>query len=210
MKIIWETTAYGQVGFRVELHEYDAVPPVDALLMDATPSSTNMEREAVAAYLAFGHWVSGDLQLPHGLGPATARAIEEDLSLVSVHPSPVEYYPKPLEIGVREVVVGFDESFISRPWSITALPSSEWSGALRGLRSLVVPNNAFALDAAASGSFTAFRARLAVAVLFAGDLSADVLVVHPPDVVPDQEKERIRKLLLATRLGVSFVDPHAS
>ncbi|MBO1031882.1 hypothetical protein IPV09_11105 [Tessaracoccus sp. SD287] len=207
MKITWKSTNYGQIGFHAELHEYDAVPPVDAMLVDKAPATTNLEREAIAAYLTWGHWVSGDLHLPHRLGPNTAAAIEADMSEVAVRPSPIEYYPKPLEVGLREVRVGFDETFIGRDPSIAVLPVSEWTGSMRGLQSVAVASNAFTLDFIASKSYPSIRARLAVAVLFAGDVSADVLAVHCPARLPSSEKDRLTKLLLAARLGVRFVEP---
>lgn len=206
MKITWKGTTSGQVGFHAELQEYDAVPPVGSLLLDHAPSSVNLEREAMAGYLAFGHWTSGDLQLPHRLGPNTAAAIERDMKHVSVRPSPIEYYPKPLEVGHRAVQVGFTPSNISQQTSsITVLPASEWTGSMRSLQSIVIASNAFALDSAASGSFEAIRARLAVATLFAGDLSADVLHVHHPDL-DATEQNRLRELLLSVRLGLEFVE----
>lgn len=207
MRISWKSTLFGQFGFHAELQEYDATPPIGSLLMDKAPASMNLEREALAGYLAFGPWVSGDLHLPHKLGPNTAAAIENDMSLVTVRPSPIEYYPKPLEIGLREVAVGFDPTFISAIPSIAVLQASEWSGSIRGLQSVAVASNAFALDSMASESFAGIRARLAVAVLFAGDVSADVLVVHSPSSLPEPEKDRLTRLLLAVRLGVRFVEP---
>lgn len=205
MKITWKSTNYGQIGFHTELQEYDAVPPAESLLLDHAPASMNPEREAIAAYLAFGHWTSGDLQLPHRLGPNTAAAIEHDMRHVAVRPSPVEYYPKPLEFGLREVHVGFDADAVRNDVSsIAVLPASEWSGALRGLKSLAIASNAFVFDIAASKDTTqGIRSRLAVAVLFAGDLSADTLVVNA-NGVPEAERERLTALLLAVRLGIRF------
>lgn len=211
MKITWKGTNYGQVGFHTELQEYDAVPPVDSLVMDHAPATMNLEREAMAAYLAFGHWTSGDLQLPHRLGPNTAAAIERDMKHVPVRPSPVEYYPKPLELGIRNVHVGFDAVNIRNDMpSIAVLPASEWSGSMRGLASLAVASNAFVLDLAASTDTTqTIRSRLSVALLFAGDLSADTLIVAG-DNIPQAERDRLKALLLAVRLGLQFTDSENS
>lgn len=167
----------------------------------------NLEREAIAAYLAFGHWTSGDLQLPHRLGPNTAAAIERDMKHVSVRPSPIEYYPKPLEIGTREVHVGFNESNLSQDVpSISILAASHWTGAIRSLSSIAVASNAFAFDFATSSERTqSIRAQLAVAVLFAGDMSADTFIMNGSRI-PEHERERIAALLLAVRIGVQFTD----
>lgn len=205
MKITWKSTNYGQIGFHTELQEYDAVPPAESLLLDHAPASMNPEREAIAAYLAFGHWTSGDLQLPHRLGPNTAAAIEHDIRHVAVRPSPVEYYPKPLELGMRDVRVGFDASYVRNDVpSIAVLPASEWSGSLRSLASLAVVSNAFVFDTVASTDTSqGIRSRLAVAVLFAGDLSADTFVVDG-EHIPGIEREKLTALLLAVRLGIRF------
>lgn len=203
MRITWKSTHYGQVGLHAELDEYDATPPVDALLMDHAPMLKNPEREGIAAYLAFGRWVSGDLALPHKIGPNTAAAIERDLELVHVRPRPIEYYPKPLEIGVREVSVHFEHAGDSCGSSITVLPASRWSGSIRGLQSVSVASNAIAFDDSLSGSFRSVRARLAIAVLFAADVSANTLVVRG-DLIAGTERHRIEALLLSTRLGVRY------
>lgn len=206
MKLTWNSSTTGQVGFHVaELGEYDAEPPVRALLLDHAPTSINLEREAIAAYLAFGRWTSGDLTLPHKLGPNTAHAIESDMKHVSIRPNPIEYYPKPLELGIRTVRVSFTDATLPASRSaITVLDSSEWNGSVRGLRSIAVGANAVALDRAASTDFEQIRARLAVAVLFAGDLSADVLDVVGAQGLPSSERKRLEALLLAARLGVRF------
>lgn len=207
MRITWKGTNYGQVGFHTELQEYDAVPPTDSLVMDRAPATVNFEREAIAAYLAFGHWTSGDLQLPHRLGPNTAAAIEADMKHVAVRPGPIEYYPKPLEVGLRDVHVGFDATHVrSDIPSLAVLPSSEWAGGLRGLSSMTVASNAFVFDKATSSSdFEEIRSRLAVAVLFAGDLSADRLIING-EKISLSERERLSALLLAVRLGILFVE----
>lgn len=208
MKFKWEAQGHARIGLHVELGEYDANPPVTSLLLDYAPLSMNPERLAIAAYLAFGRWASGDFLLPMKLGPATASAIERDLRHVDVRPGPIEYYPKPLEVGVREVglLVGNEHTPAPSDSTITVLPSSSWHGGMRGLRSITVASNAYALDNAASTTPESVRARLAVGVLFAGDLSADRVSIRWPHSLPDTEKSRISALLLSVRLGVRFVE----
>lgn len=205
MKVSWSSTHDNRIGFHTELHEYDAVPPVAALLIDHAPAMINAEREAVASYLAFGHWVSGDLQLAHKVGPNTASAIERDMSFVDVRPSPLEYYPKPLPTGSRRVSVDFDGSGVSSSGPfISVLPASRWNGALRSHNGIALGSNAFVFDAAASGGHVAIRCRLAVAVLFAEDLLADTFVLRANDV-DAREISRIRKLLAAVNIGLDLV-----
>lgn len=209
MKLIWKSSHYGQIGFHVESrHEYDSFPPVSSLTLDHAPTDVNREREAISAYLAFGAWVSGDLELPHRLGPNTASAIERDLALVSIRPSPIEYYAKPLDQGSKVVDVHFGPTgLLANGPAICVLRSAEWNGALTTVNCIGVASNAFALDAAVKGSFESIRARLAVAVLFAGELSADSLRVHLDGIyVPVEERRRIVELTLSARLGIQFLD----
>ena len=208
MKFNWGTQERARIGLHVELGEYDASPPVTSLLLDYAPLSMNPERLAIAAYLAFGSWASGDFLLPTKLGPATASAIERDLKHVDVRPGPIEYYPKPLEVGVREVslLITKEPTLSCSDSTIAVLPSSSWNGGMRGLRSITVASNAFALDIAASSTPESIRARLAVGVLFAGDLSADCISIQCSQPLPDSEKSRISALLLSVRLGARFVE----
>lgn len=207
MRVTWTSTSRGQVGFQAEPQEYDAIPPVDSLLLSHPPLSTNPERMAIAAYLAFGYWTSGDLVLPQRLGPNTATAIERDLTHVQVRPGPVEYYPKPLDSGMHDVQVTFDAiGSASRIPAISVLNSSAWAGSIRGIHQLHVSSNAFAPDGFCAGSFQSIRARLAVAVIYSVDLSADRLIIHDGLDTPEDERMRLRALLLSTRLGLTFVD----
>lgn len=209
MRIEWQHTPQGSVGFRAQPEEYDAVPPVDALLMESSPNLLNPERKAIAAYLAFGRWTSGDLTLDFKFGPTTASAIERDTSHLDIRPGPIEYYPKPLSVGTDEVAV----TFHARNWTdpntttLSVLPSSDWAGGLRSLSSIAIASNAFALDHASSNHTTSIRARLAVAVLFSEELAADTLVVSSEETIDEQERFRLTNLLLAARLGLLFQDP---
>lgn len=208
MKITWSTTNYGQTGFHIEhLGEYDAQPPVNSLLMDRAPRTMNPERQAIAAYLAFSPWISGDLHLPQRLGPNTAAAIERDHEHVQIRPVPIEYYPKPLEIGHRRAELVLDSFGHSGDSAfINIVRASDWAGSIRGLKSISVASNAFTLDAAAAHNEVSIRARLAVAVLFAGELSVDALILPDDIVISEREFESLRKLLLAARIGFEVKD----
>ena len=209
MRIEWQHTPQGSVGFHAQPGEYDAVPPVDALLMESSPTLLNPERKAIAAYLAFGRWTSGDFTLDFKFGPTTASAIERDTKHLDIRPGPIEYYPKPLSAGTDEVAVEFDARVWNDPHTTTlsVLPSSEWAGGLRSLSSIAIATNAFALDHASLDDTISIRARLAVAVLFSEELAADTLIVSSGECIDEQERLRLTNLLLAARLGLLFQDP---
>lgn len=206
MRIEFEESVHARATLRCIPEEYDATPPVSELYLDCVPVALNPERLAIAAYLAFGHWASGDFQLPRKLGPNTAAAIERDLSHVSIRPGPIEYYPKPLEVGIRDIDVSIGNGIADTrsPYTINIYESSGWNGALRSLNSISVSSNAFAIDAARPTTHQSIRAQLAVAVMLAAELSADRLVVNDTCNIQASERRQIESLLLASRLGICF------
>lgn len=181
------------------LGEYDAHPPVDRLIIDHQPRAENPELVGMACYLAFGNWCGGELQLPVKIGPATADAMARDSARAGVGllPAPIEYYPKPLPLGVREIRVS--RSLDRMPAdTILDVRIDQWSGSMRSHTSVILPTNSFLFDSQSGG----VRAHLAVAVLFANDIQADQLVVE--GVVSEAEMERLTALLSAVRIGVRF------
>lgn len=189
-----------QFSLSVELDEYDAAPPVGQLLLDRRPRNRQNDRDAIAAYLAFGQWAAAGFSLPAKISPATAEAIRADSHLSGgLIAEPIEYYPKALPIGSAKVVVtrAIGQSFLERA-ELALLQADTWNGAVGTTRSLALGSNAFVLDGDAS-----VRAHLAVAVLFATDLDADCFVLEGWDV-PDGEAQRLRSLLSAVRLGIDF------
>lgn len=182
--------------------EYDAYPPLPALIMDGAPGRLDPDRLALAAYLAFGRWCAGDLTLPEqGASPAVAEAIEDDARPVRVRPSPVQYAPRALVRGETEVAVSTslpaDDAAGPR---IAVVPSTVAEGRLRTGDATVVASNAFLLDAAA-GPAQGFRAHLAVAVLFAEDHSAAGLRL-PSVAVGDAGMAPLRALLRSVNLSL--------
>jgi hypothetical protein len=189
-----------QYSLSVELHEYDAAPPVNQLLLDRRPRIRQNDRDAIAAYLAFGAWASAGFSLPAKISPATAEAIRADSRASGgLIAEPIEYYPKALPIGSSSVALtrAIGPTFSERP-ELALLQADTWNGAVATTRSLALGSNAFVLDGDAS-----VRAHLAVAVLFAADLDADSFVLDGWRV-PEREEERLRSLLSAVRLGVAF------
>lgn len=207
MKIQWTKNSFGQTGFVTERSEYDAVLPIDSLMMDNAPLLINPEREAVAAFLAFGSFASGEFQLSRKFGPATAEALVKASDPVPLYPHPIEYYPKPLPGGLRSCFVGTDISVLSQEQEIAELSfavlrSDQWNGSIVAHHAFGVASNAFLIDAMRKSNN--IRAQLAVAVLFAEDFNVDYFVVSS-DLVNDPEEQKfIENLLLVCKLGIVF------
>lgn len=193
----------GETALEPTAGEYDAIPPLNALHLGAGPRTLSADREAIAAYLAFGAWTSGDLTLPRPLSPATAEAIERDALPIRIRPREVQYAPTALPRGSRSV-----EVFTDHPpgptddVTIVVLPNVGTDGALRSRTSLTISSNAVALDMAARPGEESCRARLAIAVLVAEDMDADQLRLHAPSPLPEVEVNRLRALLSSVNLGL--------
>ena len=199
MKVSLQTLPSLQFEVQVTSEEYDSAPPVSSLLIDRTPRIRQNDRDAIAAYLAFGAWASAGLTMPGRISPATAAAIRADSGSINLDVGPIEYYPKALPIGESSVTLtrSASSSIVARP-ELTILRSDNWNGALATKDSLAVGANAFVF-----GADDSMRAHLAVAVLLAADLRADSFVVSDHDVSKD-EQARIRALLGTVRLGIHF------
>lgn len=188
------------LGARVE--EYDAFPPVASLLLDALPARRLPDREAIAGYLAFGRWASGDITLPAAPSPFVAEALEKDAHPVRLRARGVEYTPRAVPRGERTVTVRFDLPTMPPEHPTLALvPSTAAHGVFAAGELLVVPSNAFVLDHAAPSRL---RARLAVAVLFSADIDADLLQV-PPGMLDEAEHERLARLLQSVNLELDVL-----
>ncbi|MDY3664634.1 hypothetical protein [Schaalia hyovaginalis] len=203
MKIEIHRHRYAPFAMHCMREEYDAFPSVDALLVDAVPETLSPDRLAIAAFLAFGRWASGDFILPEKLSPAAAEAIEMAAHPVRVRPQPVEYYPKAIPLGSTTAPLSFAPEYWPGGASLCVLPADFFNGAIITSRGIAVASNAFLLDAA-EPSTSSIRARLAVAVLFAEDFDIAALRIpaaHAPD---SAELVELKGLLSACGLGLEL------
>lgn len=200
MRIVWEQEESGATRLTAEPEEYDAFPPMGSVLLDAPPARRDADREALAAYLLFGRWMSGEASLPGGPSPHLAEAIERDASPVRLRVRNVESAPRALPRGERavQVVFGLPDRAPRMP-TLAVVPSTVAGGLFRTADLMVIPSNAVLLDWVDSGSL---RARLGVAVLFAADAGAEVLRLAPGELGTD-EQARLTTLLLSVNLELS-------
>ncbi|MBG6083535.1 hypothetical protein [Zhihengliuella flava] len=107
MKIQQDDTA-ADWALRAVPQEYDAYPPILRFSVPrAREDSDDLhpDRLGLCAYLVFGPYTSGALELPEGISPALARAIETDAAPVPVRPAPVSYEAAKLPLGGPSVSV---------------------------------------------------------------------------------------------------------
>lgn len=199
MKIETKLTPGGQYSLAAVLGDYDGQPPVNELIVDHPPRVENPELIGMACYLAFGRWCGGELQLPVKVGPATADAMRRDAAAsgIGLLPAPIEYYPKPLPLGVREARLSRSLD-IDEKAAIHDVRIDQWAGSLRGHSRLVVPSNSFLID----GVGNEVRAHLAVALLFADDMQVDSLSVE--SAASEDDRPNLASLLSAVRIGIQF------
>lgn len=176
---------------------FDGIPPVHRLVLGGSPLHSHPDRIGLAAYLAFGCYASGEFVLPSAVGPELASAVEDDCRPIRVRPGPVEYVPRIMATGQQSVAVRHGRAVSLERNRIQIVPGVSARGYFRGDDSLTVSSNSFAFG---SGP----RAVLAVAVLFAEDLSAADLRFDTLQPIDDREEERLRQLLLSVGLGFSW------
>lgn len=165
MRISKSRNSLRQVAYAVELSEYDAEPPSRTWLLDELPDKINPELEAVALYLVFGPWCGGEFVVPQKMGPNTAASISGHAG-VEFFPGPIEYYPKRLAIGKRQIRLTSEITETGAATLVT-LNLDEWNGSLKSTDSLILASNTN-LFAKASDNPAAL---IAPAVLLAEELS---------------------------------------
>lgn len=202
MILSWESHEGGAVSLVARVQEYDAIPPIDSLKIDALPSRRHPDREVLASYLAFGRWTSGDLVVPDGPSPLVAEAIEQDASPMRVRPREVTYAARSLPHGrYRVSVVDYLPSTQSPDRQLAVVPNVLARGVFETARQFIVPSNAFALGEEPASRL---RSLLAVAVLFAADIDADALCVKIDGVSPE-DVARLVALLQCVNLELDLI-----
>lgn len=205
MIVTWDEATDQGHALRAAPEVYDAFPPVDALVLDGLPRLRDPDRVALASYLAFGAWSSGSFVVPQDLSPTAAEAIEVDARPLPIRPGPLEYAARALPRTVGTVDVRFTLSPQPAEHPVLAVvPNTLAHGVFRAEATTIVPSNAFVLDSARASTAPCFRARLAVAVLFAEDVGASVLRIT--DAASDAaELARLQALTRSVNLDVRFV-----
>lgn len=199
MKISKARTKSRQLGYTVELSEYDAEPPTRLWLIDEAPDNINPELEAMALYLIFGRWCGGEFEVPRKMGPNTATAISND-AVAEMFCSPIEFYPKALPQGEGCLNVTTELNNSDRR-TFVSLPSSSWNGSVRSTDSIVVASNSDLFGASKDDP----TPLAALSLLFVETLNADELRFVDSSVeVSVRHLSRLQNLLNHVRIGVRW------
>lgn len=203
MIVSWDTELQAEPALRAVAEEYDAFPTPDVLITGAMPTRRHPEREAVAAYLAFGGWTSGSFAGPSPMSPLTADSIERDAAPVRMRCRDVVYAPTGLPRGRRtlDLSFGLPPAGLDEP-TLAVVPGTQGRGALQIGKNLIVSSNAFAIDAVLAAGTRGIRARLAVGVLFAEDMDAAAFRVDE-GLLGGQELTALRQLLRTVNLELN-------
>jgi hypothetical protein len=209
MIVKWASELVGHVGFSVSADDYDGEPSFQSFWFDSSPKSRHPDREAVAAFLVFGSYMGGHVQLPHKFSPAVDSAMRGILSPLPVVFSPVEYYPKALPDGSRVLALSWSDLVQEQtdPGDeggayLRIERSDKFAGALRTIRGLTIASNAWLHCRGQQGSLAEISPYVAAAVLFAEDLDADTIRLpglHDPS---SREWQELSHLLATARLGL--------
>ncbi|MGP4982074.1 hypothetical protein [Glutamicibacter arilaitensis] len=100
MIINWNSkNEYGFSEITVIPGVYDAYPPIESLLMSASPRSISEDKIAIAATLAFGEFLSGPIAFPFAVSPMVAEAMMDYLRPLSVYIEKIDFNPKAIHSG---------------------------------------------------------------------------------------------------------------
>ena len=200
----------GRVGFNAVPGQYDAVPPIESLLVDRDLSLITDDVLSLSGFLAFLPYCSGSTTLPRKVSPELAQAMEASMSPAWSQISPVEFEPRAAPVGDGFLFV--DSEFTApaplpniwgmpRNMSVSVLDAAEWAGSILSMDSLAVASNAAILSKCAPSSL-AFTPYLAVALLYMESYRCGTLVV-PDDVLSDDDAwQRVKQLVSACKFSL--------
>lgn len=210
MIITWRGELVGHVGLTAVPNDYDGNPQFSNFWFDASPKAIHPDRQAVAAYLIFGSYMSGRVQMPHAFSPAVEAALRFDAEPVSISFNPIEYYPKALPIGSRVLDLSWEGSsnnceIADSPGSayLHILQSDRAAGSIRTVNGLTIGSNAWLHTSSKRDSLQRIYPFVAAAVLFAEDLEVDVVRVPLGYDEGTAEWRALSSLLASARLGLA-------
>lgn len=200
MIINYKTSPCGLLEIVPTPEEYDAFPPVRSLICYQTPENFNADRLAVATYLAFGPWTSGQLTFPEAISPSTADAIEKDASPQKIRPYPIEYSSRQLPAGNR--TMHFRKDITTTPNGqeyVIVLPTAKATGALHMPNLSMLSSNAFIIDSARELPYRSINAQLGAIAVYADVLALRTIIV-PNEQIADNQLYRLRALFATVNL----------
>lgn len=211
MKITWfGRNGTGRFGFLAEPGAYDAIPPVNELLVDRDMALISDDVLALSGFLTFAPYCSGVVSLPRKISPELAAAMQRFAQPDWLQVSPVEFEPRraPQGHGFAFVSSSADLGFkLPNSWgrprnvAISVLDSSEWAGSLVAMDRILIASNAsvFARFGPDALSLLPF---VSVALLYLESYRCTTVVV-PDDAIADEAVwERLVDLVTACKLAL--------
>lgn len=211
MILEWQgRNALGQYSIVAEAGEYDAIPPIDRLIIDRDMMVVNNDSLSLAATLAFGQYCSGTITMPRKVSAEFASAVQSALAPTWVQVSPVDLEPFAAPLGsgflfVSDGLTLFDT--VPNRWGtprnsrLTVLDSTRWAGSILSTDSIAVSSNAHTLSQFA-GAGLGFLPFMAVGVLFMESLRCGTMVVPDDAIADDGTFVKVSRMVGAANFGL--------
>lgn len=175
--------------------EYDGHPPIAVFRLDYVPRRLSADRLALAVFLLFRPWISGELAVSEPMAPQLAEAIRDYSGFATVLVRPVEFQAMPIITGrrsARALVVDLEEQ--QEPGDgpddssilLTLLRADQAAGSLRTAQSATLVSNGFMLG---DGPEREAEIAAAICCLVAEDL--DLGELYLPRTARDAELARL-------------------
>lgn len=196
----------GGLALRATASEYDAIPLIGEIKVNAVPWTRHPDRVAVALCLMFGDDSAGAFEVPDpGCSPHVAAAIEDFLAPSVCKVFPINLTPSRIVHGETQLNLyaggSLDSSFSSTVGRrdgcevINLRLSNEGVGAFMDGTEFIVSTNAILANADDSRPLYGLLPALGVAVLFCEDLYAGSISARLPVQGADRISEKVVSLL---------------
>lgn len=185
--------------------EIDGFPAIASLRLDTVPQKVSPDRIAVAGILAFGRYLSGQVQFDSKISALTAELIARFMRPRWVHVTPLHPANLPIPRGTKTVRLTESISRIASEAVLVVVRSDQYQGAIVGRNATIVASNAWIIDQLdAANEIDSLSARLAVAVLMAEQMDTAVIRIENIDHKDAPEISALKELLGAVGLGMEF------
>lgn len=192
--------------------EYDAVPLLDCIRVDATAWTLHPDRAAAALCLLFHDSVSGGFHLPEpGCSPQTAAAIGNFFLPTACNVFPVNYVPSRIVGGEVEVSIIAGEVGLSRvgDQGVSIRLEGDGVGAMASWDGLSVSTNALLARSEGATRLRSALPAIGIGLLFCEDLFAGRInlprsLVATDDRAEHELAEKLRRLLDSVGLRLSW------
>ena len=212
MKLRIEQHETGYLTAEAVPGEYDALPLLDSIRVDATTWTMHPDRAAAALCLLFHDSVSGGFHLPEpGCSPQTATAIANFFRPTACNVFPVNYVPSRIIGGEVDMAIIASEVGLSRVGGqgVSIRLEGDGIGAMASWEGLSISTNALLACREDATPLRAALPAIGVALLFCEDLFVGRInlprsLIAVDDRAEHELAEKIRQLLDSVGLRLSW------